>query len=279
MAQYCDPSEVEQYTCYRAIAGESIQVDGDLSERSWQLAPKSPRFVDMINGQPGFMDTKAAATWDDENFYVAFWVEEPFPEAQLTERDTTIFQENDVEVFIDGDDCYYEFEINARNTVYEVFFIWRDAYQRGSKFDVPEFDVFKPGAHTFGGNHDRDAKTFWRGTHPRGGRWAFVDWDLPGLKTAVQVQGELNNRNVISKGWTVELAFPWAGMKWLANGRSLPPKPGDEWRIFFGRFQKLRVGDTVASPAWSWGRVGDGDNHIPECFTRVVFSDKTVDNL
>ena len=78
-----------------------------------------------------------------------------------------------------------------------MFFIWRDAYQRSSKFDVPEFDVFQPDAHTFGGNHDRDATTFWRGTHPRGGRWAFVNWDLPGLNTAVQIDGILNDRTVI----------------------------------------------------------------------------------
>jgi hypothetical protein len=40
-------------------------------------------------------------------------------------------------------------------------------------------------------------KMVWRGTHPRGLRWAFTDWDFPGLRTAVQVQGTLNdNREV-----------------------------------------------------------------------------------
>ena len=63
------------------------------------------------------------------------------PTAAQTERDSLIFHENDVEVFIDGGDCYYEFEINALGTIYEVFFIWRDAYRRGSRFDVPEFDL------------------------------------------------------------------------------------------------------------------------------------------
>jgi hypothetical protein len=261
-------SELEHYTCHRAPA--PLVIDGDLNKPAWRAAPKSPRFVDMINGQPGFYDTRAAALWDDQNFYVAFWVQEPFVEARLTERDATIFQENDVEVFIDGGDTYYEFEINALNTVYEVFFIWQDAYQL--KSHLPEFDVFTRQAYTFGGNHDRDAATFWRGTHPRGLRWAFTDWDFPGLRTAVRVQGTLNDNSDIDQGWTVEIAFPWAGMGHLAGGRSLPPKDEDEWRIFFGRFQKLRVGSGIASPAWSWGRVGDGDNHIPERFTRVRFA-------
>jgi hypothetical protein len=56
-----------------------------------------------------------------------------------------------------------------------------------------------------------------------------------------------------------------------------PPKDGDEWRVFFGRFEKLVVGPSVASPAWSWGRIGDSDNHIPERFTRVTFSSLPVD--
>ena len=92
----------------------------------------------MVTGTPGFFDTRAAALWDDENLYIGFWVDEPFVEAHLTQRDSLIFNENDVEVFIDGGDAYYEFEINALGTVYEVFFIWQDAYQRGGRFGTQD---------------------------------------------------------------------------------------------------------------------------------------------
>jgi hypothetical protein len=264
-------SEAAHYTCYRTPS--PITIDGDLNKTAWQCALKSPRFVDMISGAPGFFDTHAAALWDEAALYVAFWVEEPFVEAKLTQRDATIFQENDVEVFIDGGDCYYEFEINALNTVYEVFFIWQDAYR---KFDSREFDVHSRQAYTFGGNHDRDAATFWRGTHPRGLRWAFTDWDFAGIRTAVQVQGTLNNSRDVDRGWTVEIAFPWAGMKHLTGGRSVPPHDGDMWRLFFGRFGKLAVGNAVVGNAMSWGRIGDIDNHLPELFTRVSFSTQTT---
>ena len=126
----------------------------------------------MATGGPALHDTQAAALWDDENLYVGFWVEEPHPTARQTERDALIFRENDVEVFIDGGDCYYEFEINALGTVYEVFFIWRDAYRRGGRFDVPEFDLLDRKALSFAGNFDRTNDHFWWGTHPRarGGR-------------------------------------------------------------------------------------------------------------
>jgi len=268
-----------EYTCYRTRS--PLTVDGNLTESAWLKAPKSPRFVDMVTGDPAFFDTRAAALWDDDNLYIGFWVEEPFVEAHLTQRDSLIFMENDVEVFIDGGDCYYEFEINALNTVYEVFFIWQDAYQRGSKFDVPEFDLISHQALSFGGNYDRSGWNFWRGTYPRGVRWAFTDWDFPGLRSAVQVDGNLNDRAVVDKGWTVELAFPWNGMKWLANDRSLPPKEGDVWNIFFGRFEKLDVAGTLPQPqpAWCWTKHGTLDTHVPEKFTRVQFSNRHVEDM
>jgi len=259
-----------KYICYRTPV--PITIDGNLDKTAWQQAPSSPRFVDMISGLPGFFGTHASLLWDDKALYVAFRVEEPFVEAKLTQRDATIFQENDVEVFIDGGDCYYEFEINALNTVYEVFFIWKDSYHR---FDPGEFNVHTRQAYTFGGNHDRDTITFWHGNHPRGLRWAFTDWDFPGLQSAVNVQGTLNDNRDIDRGWTVEIAFPWFGMACLADGRTLPPKDGDIWRLFLGRFGRLPMGNTLAGTAMSWSVMGDPDNHIPERFTPIVFSQQT----
>jgi hypothetical protein len=264
------------YQCLRTR--EPVRIDGDLTKAAWRAAPRSPRFVDMATGDPGHFDTRAAALWDDENLYVAFWIEEPFVEAQLTERDSLIFNENDVEVFIDGGDCYYEFEINALGTVYEVFFIWRDAFGVESRFDTGEFDLRARNALSFGGNFDRDGKTFWRGTHPRGCRWAFLDWDFPGMTSAVTVDGKINDRSTVDRGWSVELAFPWAGMRWLANGRALPPRDGDVWRMFFGRFERMIIGGREANPqpAWCWTKHGIYDTHMPDRWTEVRFSTEAV---
>lgn len=267
------------YTCYRTR--HPLDIDGDLTKPAWKLAPRSPRFVDMVTGDPGHFDTRAAALWDDRAFYVSFDVEEPFVEAHLARRDSLIFNENDVEVFIDGGDCYYEFEINALNTVYEVFFVWQDALGRGTRFAVPEFDLLSRKAVTFGGNFDRSGEYFWRGTHPRGLRWAFLDWDLPGLQSAVKVDGALNQRHIVDRGWTVEIAFPWEGMKWLANGRSLPPREGDVWRFFFGRFEKMVHGgiEVEPHPAWVWTPHGVYDTHQPDRWTAVEFSTRFVEDL
>lgn len=268
--------DAAHYTCLRTRA--PLAVDADLSKAAWKKAIRSPRFVDMVTGEPGYFDTRAAALWSDEALHIAFWIEEPFVEAALTERDSLVFNENDVEIFIDGGDCYYEFEINARGTVYEVFFIWKDAYRRGGRFDVPEFDLIS--ALTFGGDYDRTGATFWRGTHPRGPRWAFRNWDFPEMRSAVRVDGKINDRSVADKGWVAEIALPWAGMQWLANGRSLPPKDEDVWRIFFGRFEKLTPSgvEVQPHPAWCWNRHGVYDTHLPERWTYVHFSSNYIED-
>lgn len=243
-----------------------LPVDGDLSKPEWLAAEKSPRFVDMASGAPGWYDTRAAALWDDEALRVAFWVQDPYPRAQLTERDSIIFSESDVEVFIDGGDCYYELEINALNTLYEVFFIWQDAFDRfeGSDFSLKD-------ALSFGGNFDRTESHFWTGTHPRGPRWAFRNWDFPGIETAVQIQGTLNDDSKPSLGWTCEVKLPWRGMKELSAGRALPPSEGDVWKLFLGRFQKLRMDHGEVNPAWCWTAHGLYDTHQPDSFTPVRF--------
>lgn len=248
-------------------------------EVAWQIAPKSPRFVDVISGAPGIYETHAALLWDDHYLYIGFWCEEPYVQAHLTERDSIVFSENDVEVFIDGGDTYYEFEINARNTIYEVFYIWKDAYVKGGKYDIPEFDLFEQNALVFGGNHDRSLNHFWHGSHPRGNRWVFTNWDLPGLKTAVAINGRINNAVQPDKGWTVELAFPWTGMGWLANGRPLPPQDGDTWRLFLGRYEKFNMNGNDIYTGWAWNRIGSADNHFPERFTRIQFSDTEIESL
>jgi hypothetical protein len=260
---------IAHYTAFRAP--KPLTIDGRLDEPSWQLAPRSPRFVDLITGEPTVHDTRAAVLWDDDYFYVGFWVEEPFVEAKLTERDALIYTENDVELFVAGRDAYYELEINALGTIYEALFVFEDAYERGGYRQLPELA------------RDADGATSWNGvgftTHPRGPRLGFFKWDLPGLKTAVHVDGTLNDNSDRDRGWTVEIALPWAGMQVLAqgDGRALPPIPGDTWRMDFSRFNTYRAAPPANDPGgWAWSAHGIWDSHIPELFPYIHFSDEVV---
>ena len=266
----CPESEIAHYAAYRV--NQPIRIDGLLDEPAWQKAPLSPRFVDILSGGRTLHETRAMVLWDEENLYVAYRVEEPLVHAKYTNHNDPIYYDNDVEFFIAGRDAYYEFEINAFNTCYEVFFIWDDAYERGGFSNSPEFarDRLQP----FNGVEFK--------THPRGGRLGNFSWTFPGLRTAVHIDGTVNDDSDRDRGWTVELAFPWKGMEWLAQGddRALPPRQDDVWRMDFSRFNTYKEAKPAQdSGGWVWTRHGIWDSHIPECFAHVQFTTNDVASL
>jgi hypothetical protein len=258
-----DPVIPARYTAYRADG--PIVVDGRLNEPSWLAAPKSTAFVDIVTGEPAWFDTRVAILWDDEYLYFGFWAEETDVSGALTERDSKIYEENDLEIFIAGKDSYYEFEMNALNTVYEVLWFWKDVFRPSPEFDPETARILV--LDGVGGH-----------VHERGERWGFLDWDFPGMRSAVRVDGVLNSRRQTDIGWTAEIAFPWRGMELIADGRSLPPRDGDVWRIDCSRFEKVGPAGEVLDPCvgWTWNRHGHYDSHIPEVFPFVTFSMQSV---
>jgi len=237
-------------------------IDGRLDEPSWLAAPHSSAFVDIVTGEPAWFETRVALLWDEQYLYFGFTAEEPNVRATLTERDSHIYDDNDLEIFIAGQDAYYEFEINALNTIYEVFWIWKDALVPGSPYyGVPEFDPTRRKIMTLSGVGGH--------LHERGARWGFLEWDFPEL---------LHQVRLTDRGWTAELAFPWAGLAWLADGRSLPPQDGDVWRIDCSRFEQVdRDGKPIPPGAgWTWNAHGHYDSHMPEMFPHVRFSKELV---
>ena len=262
-------SRIARYTARRATA--PILLDGRLDEADWNAAEKSPRFTDLVRGEHAIHDTRAAVLWDDVNLYVGYWVEEPFVEGTFTERDSLIYKNNDVELFIAGKDAYYEFEINSLGTIYEVFFIWERAYESAGYAALPEFARGIEGVRPFGGVGFKN--------HPRGPRIGYWNWDLPGLQTAVHVDGTINVNTDRDRGWTVELKIPWRSLEPLAmpDGRALPPKDGDEWRMDFSRFNTYKEAPPAKdSGGWFWTPHGVWDSHIPECFAYIRFSTNAV---
>ena len=238
----------QHYTAYRT-AGD-IDIDGRLDEPSWQRAAWTDVFVDIegdLKPKPRF-DTRAKMVWDDEYLYIAADMEEPHVQASLTERDSRIYNDNDFEVFIDPDGDtheYYEFEINAFSTEWDLFLV-------------------KP---------YKDGGTF------------MDNWDINGLKTAVQVWGTINDPSDEDQGWSLEMAFPWAVLKQNAH-RPTPPREGDQWRINFSRVERLWEpeldGDGylkvegVREDNWVWSPQGLINMHVPEQWGFVRFSSAVV---
>ena len=261
--------DVARYTCFRT--GTPPRIDGKLDEASWLAAPVSGAFVDIVTGEPAWFDTRVRLLWDDDNLYIGFTAEETDVWGTLTERDSKIYEENDLEIFIAGPDAYYEFEISAANVIYEVFWIWKDVHRPGGPYwGGREFDPDTQRTMVLDGVGGH--------RHPRGERWGFLDWDCLGLKHAVHVDGTLNKRDDVDRGWSAEIAIPWTSLSLLSAGRSLPPSDGDVWRIDCSRFQKIGPNQKILDPCagWTWNRHGHYDSHIPEIFPMVTFSDAQI---
>lgn len=188
-----------------------IRIDGRIDDPAWQKAPWTSDFVDIEGASkplPRFR-TRAKMLWDDKYLYIAAELEEPNVTGTLTKHDSVIFHDNDFEVFIKPlpeTESYYEFEINALNT---------------------GWDLFLPKPYNEGGRADNS-------------------WDIDGLKTAVAIQGTLNHPDDTDRGWTVEIAYPLnafesrqhvprpqKGTAWRINFSRVEWKPGnpkeDNW--------------------------------------------------
>lgn len=258
-------AEPPRYTCHRAAA--PLTVDGRLDEPSWQAAPWLGPFVDMEKGTRVQYDTRVAFLWDDEALYVGFRCEEPDVFGHETRRDGGVGKDQDFEVFILGEGTYYELEMNPLNTIYEVFWTWvRPLIERQ---DIEAIDKLFTTQRAIYGRIGDDYDM----------RHGSFDWDFPGLKSAVYVDGSLNWHQDRDKGWSGELAFPWDGWGDLAGGvRSIPPKDGDVWRIGCSRVERFRDadGNRVSAQDWSITQHGKVQMHVPHRWPYVVFSTRTV---
>ena len=231
-----------------------LTIDGVLDELEWRRAVATEAFQD-IRG-PGYpvptWDTRVRILWDRENLYVGAVLEEPHLWGTLTDRDAIIYHDHDFEIFVDPDgdgEAYFELEVNVLGT---------------------EFDLFL----------DRP--------YSQGGR-AHIDWDFVGLRTAVAVQGTVNDATDTDRGWTVEVAIPWSAFVSPDGGvRHDPPVAGEVWRLNFSRVQwplrRVAGGgyERAAEPSfevhhednWVWSAQGEINMHIPERWGFVRFIER-----
>lgn len=255
-------SGIAPYRCHRTTG--PVIVDGSLNEAAWAQAQRTPRFAQAGDGRQALLDTRAALLWDDAALYAGFWLEERDVWSTGQERTSLLWEENAVGISLAGPDAFYELWVSPANQTSEIFFIWKDGYTRGGRYDLPEFDLAAQRPMVFGG----DAGP----AHPRGMRWGFLDWRLPGLRTAVQVDGTLDRRDDVDRGWSVEIALPWEGLSRLTRA-SLPPAVGEVWPISLTRVQVLDHRAQRYAAIWQPYPLGDGGLPLPDRFPKVEFAE------
>src|SRR5471030_1767202 len=242
---------MRSYLCHKT--DKSFELNGRLDKEPWTEAQWTEDFVDIegdLKPKPRFR-TRAKMLWNDEFLFIGAEMEEPHVWAYQTEHDSIIFHDNDFEIFIDpnGDNQLYgEFEMNARNTTWDLLLV--KAYRDGGQ--------------------------------------AINGWEIKGMRTAVHVDGTLNDPSDTDRGWSVEIAMPWKALGEIA-ARPSPPKEDDQWRIDFSRVEwhvgvvdgkYVRVAGRPEDN-WVWSPQGAIDMHRPwtwGCaqFTSVPFGQGSV---
>ncbi|MCG8326073.1 MAG: carbohydrate-binding family 9-like protein [Chitinophagales bacterium] len=248
--QHPIPFSPEGYVCYRSL--ETLVIDGKDDEEAWKNAPWTNSFVDIegeLKPKPTH-DTKVKMLWDDAYFYFYAKLEEPHVWATLRQRDTVIFYDDDFEIFIDPDGDshnYYELEVNAYNTLWELILL--RPYRVDNKHKVLD------------------------------------NWNIPNIKTAVHIEGTLNDPQDEDEYWSVEVAIPWSALEEFAPGGKMPNQ-GDQWRVNFSRVDwtmkvengtYVKAKDTATNKTlpednWVWSPTGFIAMHMPEQWGYVQFS-------
>ena len=219
--------ETPVYACRRT---EPFEVDADLSKSQWKEAEAVP-LLEALTGKEPRYPTEARMLYDERYLYASFHCVDEYVWADMTERDSLIYNEEAVELFIDPGKtgfAYYEIELSPRNVVFDLFVL----------------------------NAGRSEKEPFMG---------LAEWDCRGLKTAVRIEGRLNSLDGTDKSWDAELAIPFEAM---IGSPHVPPRPGDEWRINLYRIErpeKTEVENTCWSPTLK------ADFHVAERFGVLRF--------
>ena len=253
---------VKTWECLRT--SEPITIDGRLDEPGWSRAKWSEPFGMIHDGSPTPLDTRVAFLWDDQYLYAAYRVEDPDIRASMTGfNDHVYFNDEDVELFFEGNGYYYELGLNALNTSYQIRWTWDEPLVRELRFAELE-QLFKA----------PDVLYYVAREGEQLGRHADLNYQLPGCKHAVFIDGTINCPAVKDRGWTVEIALPWSGLEQIAGGRTLPPRAGDSFRMTAYRCHHNRT--TRTAKGWTWSVMGNDNIHIPERWNNIVFVDRIV---
>ncbi len=223
-------------------------IDGDINDAVWQQAKWSEDFGDIegdLKPKPP-LQTNVKMVWDDSCLYIAAQIHDPHVWATLKNHDDIIFYDNDFEVFVNPNNTthqYFEMEFNALNTLWDLF-------------------LNKP--------------------YHNGGA-AMFSWDARYLRSAVKIQGTLNDPTDIDKGWIIEMAIPFRSFS-LGDHIQIPSE-GTLWRINFsrvewdtkvvdGKYVKVKdaAGHNLPEHNWIWSPQGVVDMHYPERWGYLQFT-------
>jgi hypothetical protein len=204
-----------------------IVIDGVLAESAWDRAERAGPFVRSLDGKPAGAATEARLLWDDDHLYVAFLNEDTNVSGTFFHDDEKLYTSNVDEIFL-------------------------DPKGDGSHYD--EIEIAPTNAlfdASFSGG-------------PRQGM--DLSWSSQ-ARHAVHVDGTLNDPRDVDRGWTVELAIPFASLTGMPKPR---PSRGDRWKF---NLYRLRQGPGQPGEGQAYSPPMRGDFHALDRFATLRFED------
>ena len=175
-------------------AETTITIDGKLDEPGWaQIKWTSP--WGRPDGKPGLAPkTRAKFAWSKTHLFIAVEATDDDVWSTLTKRDSDTWTQEVIEIFIDADGDLKDY-LEIQVTPANVVF--------DARFPTYRSDLAKARS-----------------------------WNLPGLQTAVHVDGTLNQRTDKDTAYTVEVALPVNAIP----GAKKPIQAGQTWKLNLFRF-------------------------------------------
>ena len=262
-----------RYTAHRVSA--PLQPDGRALSPAWANAVRTPRFVDMATGEPAPLDTTSAVLWDDTNLYIAFWASEPNLVATMTERGLAAVLRERPRSLHRWRGLLLRARIQpARHHLRGVLHLARCLLARRASGTCRALTCTTRAPTALVATTRARRAISGPATTPAVARWAFLDYDLKGLDVKTHYDGTLDDPSSIDRGWSAEIAIPWAGS--LISPTAVPclpnpATPGASFRAVravpharTGRGRHRRVVRASVRRRWI--------PTAPECFTQVTFA-------
>lgn len=215
-----------------ARASTPIFIDGRGSDAAWQLAEEIAFEFPWndVTMEPA-QSTIARMLYDDTALYLLYECVDPYIDAEVTDKDGPVWEEDAVEIFVtpnpDNVTAYFGYEMNANGTFLDYL-------------------AFKGGEHSTENIH--------------------FEWESEGVEIRTTLDGTMNDHSDVDRGWVLEMKIPLENFRHLKG--SIPPKPGDMWRLNLNRTR----GDKGQFSIWSDTGSEKASFHHSAFFGKAWFS-------
>ena len=226
-SQNQDVASLQQVTAKQTKT--PIIVDGLLDEDAWNNAQSlqlSENKTGVVINDSAY-STSVFISYDNTNLYIAFICNDRDIFSTFTQHDEYLWQQDAVEVFIDTDEnpnTYVEIEVSPNNVLFDSYIV------NPVDIDIPE----------------------------------TLKFNLSGIRTAVTVDGTVNERQDEDKQWIVEISIPFSE---LVENFDPAMISNFVWKINFYRLDA----DNDGPHAYAWSPTLIKRFHHPTRFGRLYF--------